>query len=267
PLAVQPMLLRALETGEIQPVGARRARRVDVRIITATDADLEAAAADGRFRVPLLHRLRGFEVRLPALRDRLDDVPRLLLHFLRAELATLGSAQRLAPAGQAPLWLPASVVLALLRHDWPGNVRELRNIARQIAVAGFDQAVAPPLALPTPSPPPPRPEVPRPETGPPLDLVDRLVTPRGSYPPEDVARALEACRYSVRQAADRLGVPKSNLLRYAQRALGLRTAAEIPDDEWRACQAAFGDDVDAIAALLRVSPRAVRSRLKDLEPR
>ncbi|HEY4574547.1 MAG TPA: sigma-54 factor interaction domain-containing protein, partial [Thermoanaerobaculia bacterium] len=83
---VQVLLLRALESGEIQPVGSEAPLRVDVRVVAATDADLETAAAQGRFRAPLLHRLRGFEIRLPPLRQRRDDVGRLLLAFLRQEL-------------------------------------------------------------------------------------------------------------------------------------------------------------------------------------
>ncbi|HWM90987.1 MAG TPA: sigma-54 dependent transcriptional regulator [Thermoanaerobaculia bacterium] len=134
PPEVQPLLLRALENGEIQPVGTEQIQRVDVRTIAATDSDLEAAIASGRFRAPLLHRLSGYEIRIPPLRQRRDDIGRLLLHFLRQELEAVGEAHRLEPAPADRPWLHASLVARLALYDWPGNVRQLRNVARTIAV-------------------------------------------------------------------------------------------------------------------------------------
>ncbi len=262
---IQPMLLRALETGEIEPVGGRP-RAVDVRVLAATDADLEADVRGGGFRRPLLHRLAGYVIRVPSLRERPDDIPRLLLHFLGAELGALDALHRLDGGADAEApWLPADVIEPLMRYDWPGNVRELRNVARRIAAAGFDRVVVPLDAIrgglsdgsddaaPEPDPPsmPPR--------------VETLDSETHAYTPGEVERLLAASGWSVRNAAGRIGVPKSTLLRYAKRNLGLRTAAAIPDAEWRACRDACGGDVDAIAARLRVSSRAARSRLKALD--
>jgi two-component system nitrogen regulation response regulator GlnG len=150
---VQSLLLRALENHEIQEVGGGEPRRIDVRLITATDADLEAAAGSGRFRAPLLHRLASYQVRLPPLRRRRDDVGRLLLHFLRLELAAVGAADVLLAGGpgrsggpdrtaEQP-WLPAPLAARLADYDWPGNVRQLRNVARHLAIAGHAAATAP----------------------------------------------------------------------------------------------------------------------------
>jgi two-component system nitrogen regulation response regulator GlnG len=99
PPEIQVLLLRTLESGEVQPVGSETAQRVDVRVVAATDANLETAVADGRFRAPLLHRLRGYEIRLPPLRERRDDVGRLLVHFLRQELAAMGEERLLDNPG------------------------------------------------------------------------------------------------------------------------------------------------------------------------
>src|SRR6185369_15510863 len=130
PVEVQPLLLRALESGEVQPLGSEEAARVDVRVLAATDTDLEQAAAAGRFRGPLLHRLGGYTIRLPALRERRDDIGRLFFHFLREELAGVGEEDRLADHGpEARPWPPAEWIAHLASAPWPGNVRQLRNVA------------------------------------------------------------------------------------------------------------------------------------------
>ena len=135
PPEVQVLLLRTLESGTIQPIGGERAQQVDVRVVAATDARLEAEIEAGRFRAPLLHRLSGFEIRLPPLRHRRDDVGRLLIHFLRQELEALGELWRLERAHEAPQpWLPAPLVARLAAWSWPGNVRQLRNVTRQLVI-------------------------------------------------------------------------------------------------------------------------------------
>ncbi len=135
PPEVQVLLLRTLETGSVQPVGSERAQQVDVRVLAATDARLEEDIEAGRFRAPLLHRLSGFEIRLPPLRHRRDDVGRLLLHFLRQEAEALGELWRIERSHEAPVpWLPAPLVARLAGWSWPGNVRQLRNVARQLAI-------------------------------------------------------------------------------------------------------------------------------------
>src|SRR6185436_5867207 len=96
---------------------------------------LEEAIRQARFRAPLLHRLAGYEIVLPPLRERRDDFGRLLVHFLRQELRATGEEWRLSPPDlKAPPWLPGSIVARLARLAWPGNVRELKNVARAIAI-------------------------------------------------------------------------------------------------------------------------------------
>ncbi|MEM7357009.1 MAG: sigma 54-interacting transcriptional regulator, partial [Acidobacteriota bacterium] len=131
PEELQVLLLRCLESSEIQPVGADRTEKVDVRLITATDLDLEEAVAARRFRAPLLHRLNGYEITVPPLRQRRDDFGRLFFHFLRRELDAIGQAARLdlPQSGQKP-WMSAALCARLAAFDWPGNVRQLRNVAR-----------------------------------------------------------------------------------------------------------------------------------------
>jgi DNA-binding NtrC family response regulator len=115
PLGQQQRLLRVLQTGELTPVGSSRPRRVDVRVVAATNADIAAEAATGRFREDLLYRLNTVEIRVPPLRERKDDIPRLAAVFLDR-------------AGGAARRLSAAAMDALLSHSWPGNVRELEHV-------------------------------------------------------------------------------------------------------------------------------------------
>jgi DNA-binding NtrC family response regulator len=128
PLPQQAKLLRVLETGEFERVGASRARRADVRVIAATNADIHAEVKAGRFREDLLFRLNTVEIRLPPLRERRADIPLLAAYFLRRYAARYRKA---ASDGFAP-----DAMEVLLRHAWPGNVRELDHaVERAVLMA------------------------------------------------------------------------------------------------------------------------------------
>ena len=135
PLAVQVKLLRALETGEFQPVGADDAVKTDVRIVAASNEDLEAKVNDGSFRADFLFRLNAFQLHLPRLSERGDDIVLLFEHFM----SQLAETYEIAP----PI-MTADDAAALLAHDWPGNVRELRHVAerRVLAARRGDGSVA-----------------------------------------------------------------------------------------------------------------------------
>jgi DNA-binding NtrC family response regulator len=125
PLDVQPKLLRFLENGEVFPLGAKHAVRVDVRIVAATHRDLGALVRTGQFREDLYYRLQVVPLRVPPLRERPEDIAPLARHFLRS----------LAPEGRVPVLSPDALGV-LVRHRFPGNVRELRNvIERALAFA------------------------------------------------------------------------------------------------------------------------------------
>lgn len=123
PLPVQAKLLRVLERQEVIPVGAGEPHRVDVRIVSATHADLSAAVREGRFRHDLFYRLNVYPIHIPPLRDRVDDIPALAEHFLWK----FGVA---SPAGV----LPADTLSFLKTRPWPGNMRELRNALEHAAI-------------------------------------------------------------------------------------------------------------------------------------
>ncbi|MDP3381956.1 MAG: sigma-54 dependent transcriptional regulator, partial [Phenylobacterium sp.] len=118
PLDMQVKLLRALQESEIDPVGSKRSVKVDVRIVSATNRDLSLAVAEGRFREDLFYRLNVFPIEAPALRERKDDIPALVEHFIRRFNVEEGKKV----VGCAP-----ETLQHLLTHDWPGNVRQLEN--------------------------------------------------------------------------------------------------------------------------------------------
>jgi len=129
PLSLQAKLLRVLDTGEVRRVGGVDAIHVGVRIVAATNRELDALASEGAFLPDLIYRLRGFEIRIPALRERPEDVALLFERF----------AGR--PASEAALGILES-------HDWPGNVRELRNLAESAAFLAGGRGPVPRDALP-----------------------------------------------------------------------------------------------------------------------
>lgn len=139
PLHLQPKLLRALQTGEIERVGSSHPRRVNVRVLSATNVDPNAEVAAGRFREDLLFRLNTIEIRLPPLRDRREDIPVLAMVFLRRHAARYGKA--------ITTFDPAAVQ-AMLDHVWPGNIRELEHtVERAVLLAHGDTIRAADLAL------------------------------------------------------------------------------------------------------------------------
>jgi DNA-binding NtrC family response regulator len=130
PLELQPRLLRALENRAIRPVGAAREQPVDVRVLAATHRDLEQAVREGRFRADLYYRLCALEIAIPPLRERVEDIPLLIRHFL-VELPG-----KLGPSGRR-FTLHDDELPPLLAHPWPGNVRQLRHaLLRAVHLCG-----------------------------------------------------------------------------------------------------------------------------------
>jgi two-component system nitrogen regulation response regulator GlnG len=260
PLEVQPLLLRVLESGETQPVGAEQTLRVDVRTISATDSDLEAAIAAGRLRAPLLHRLSGYEIRLPPLRERRDDIGRLLIHFLRKELEATGDAHRLLdpPAGERP-WLPASVVARLALFDWPGNVRQLRNAALAIVV---DNRHSPEVRLGPQIERLLAPMVPAPAKSIPSSILRRR-SPQEVGDDELIA-ALRANRWEPVATAQELGISRAALYLLIDACPKTRKAADLESAEIATAFRRTGGRLDEMAAQLEVSEEGLKRRMKKL---
>jgi DNA-binding NtrC family response regulator len=122
PLNLQAKLLRVLETGEFERVGSSKTRKVDVRVLSATNADLSADVAQGKFRQDLLFRLNTVEIHLPPLRERREDIAPLAEHFLKQH------SERYRRRIQG---FTAEALNALRQHSWPGNVRELDHVVER----------------------------------------------------------------------------------------------------------------------------------------
>jgi len=126
PLAMQAKLLRVLETRQVMPVGSVRTRSVDIRLISATNRDLEAATVAGVFRRDLFYRLNGISLLIPPLRERTDEIPELMATFIGEICAEMDRPDRPAVSAEA--------MDVLLAYKWPGNIRELRNVVERAVV-------------------------------------------------------------------------------------------------------------------------------------
>ncbi len=276
PPEVQVMLLRVIETGELQRVGGSGTQKVDVRLIAATDADLEGAIEAGRFRAPLLHRLAGYELVIPPLRERRDDFGRLFCYYLAEELRGTGEEHRLAPPEDgAPLWMPASVVARLARHAWPGNIRQLHNTVRQMVIASRSsdtveigpqverllREAAPPLSLPAAAPEaalPPEPAAPR-----------RRAEAAEYRSPAEVTEAeltetLRETRWEVKLAAERLGISRPSLYLLIEKFPSIRKASDLNREEILAVRELCGGSLEAMVDRLEVSKKGLLQRMTQL---
>ena len=125
PLELQPKLLRAIQEQEFERLGSSQTTRVDVRIVAATNQNLEQMVSERRFRMDLYYRLNVFPIELPPLRERADDIPLLVDHFLRtSKCRQAESIERVSD----------DVMAALVRYDWPGNIRELQNFIQRSVI-------------------------------------------------------------------------------------------------------------------------------------
>jgi two-component system, NtrC family, nitrogen regulation response regulator GlnG len=255
PAEVKPTLLHVLDSGEIRPVGSTRSRTVDVRVIAATDANLEAAIRAGTFTEALLQRFARYRLTVPPLRDRREDFGLLLVHFFRGAFKEYGEPDRLLSTAKP--WLTASTVAALARREWPGNIRELENVAGEIVVASRGQATATlpgsvramlddqDAAL---------------ATAPPQPFIDAKAG-ASRISEEQLADALARSNGSASQAAKILGVSRTTYYELRRRHPAFRSVTAIPEEEILACHDECNGDVSRMADRLRVPVKALKDRL------
>jgi DNA-binding NtrC family response regulator len=197
PASQQAKLLRVLQSGEFQPVGSSRTRHADVRVLSATNIDIDREAQGGAFREDLLYRLNTVEIRLPALRDRSEDIAPLAGHFLRSKAARYNKGVD----GFSP-----EAMSALLQHGWPGNVRELEHVVeRALVLAEGPLVEVSDLSLRRPARAAP--------------AIERMTLADAEA--HLLRSALERAAGNVPQAANALGLSRSAMYRRLQ-ALGIK---------------------------------------------
>jgi DNA-binding NtrC family response regulator len=209
PIDIQPKLLRALETGEVWPVGANKAERADVRVVSAANVDLEHLIRLDKFREDLFYRLNVLPVHMPPLRGRVEDIPAIAAIILERDASEGGRCD-----------ISADALAALLTHHWPGNVRELANVMRRSAAfarSGHDGGAIPIIGVEHLDLPNALPEIP---------FKEAQERASDDWTRRIVQAALVRAKGSMSQAASLLRMDRSNIYRMVKR-LGI----SIPTDE------------------------------------
>ncbi|HUO25194.1 MAG TPA: sigma-54 dependent transcriptional regulator [Candidatus Aquilonibacter sp.] len=215
PLAMQAKLLRVLEEGEVERIGGDKPVTVDVRVLVATHRDLEARVREEKFRRDLFHRIYVFPLALPPLRDRQEDIPRLVEHF---------AAQVSAQNGWKPIPFTSEAMESLQSYSWPGNVRELRNMVERLmllATGGQVDVATVQMALPRPLPGTESRNQPASGT-----LGARVE----SFEREVILNELKRSHHNVSMAAKSLGLERSHLYKKAEQ-LGIDLRAMRREQE------------------------------------
>ncbi|HEU5458476.1 MAG TPA: sigma 54-interacting transcriptional regulator, partial [Terracidiphilus sp.] len=203
PPAMQAKLLRVLEEGEVERIGAGKPTAVDVRVLVATHRNLEQLVETGGFRRDLYHRVVVFPVELPPLRSRCEDIPALVEHFAR---------QVTAQNGWKPVEFAPAAIEALQRYAWPGNIRELRNVVERLLLLADSTVDAPDISVALPALRPssaPRGAAPDLSDGP---LAERVL----AFERAQVLAELERHGRHITQTARALGLERSHLYKKCQ---------------------------------------------------
>lgn len=245
PVAVQPMLLRVLETGDYRPLGAAADLQSSARLIAATDQDLYAEL----FNQALLRRLESFVIHLPPLRERREDIGVLLLHLLGKH-------------GDA-LTFPPQLASKFANYDWPGNIRQLRHMAKRcrLALQAGEQPDFYGLLDERPG-------------------RVTLITARDATPPpaarrkkklselssEEVLAALDDNHWYIQGAAQQLGISRPSMYMLIEAHAQIRTPDQIPAPEMAAAVAGSGGHLETCAAILKTPSEALRRFLRKLPP-
>lgn len=261
PKALQPLLLRALETGHCMSKDGTVAQNFQTRVIAGTTEDLATLVRNDRFHGPLRQRFAGLVIHVPALAARMEDLGLLFKHFLEQEVCRVGCQHRLRQQDpQADPWLPAPLAAALFEYDWPGNLRQLQQCARQLVMAGqyldqipmaeWDQFQADASAWDA--------DV----RIQPLDTEDGR--PLETISTDTLHTAMTAERYELSAVAARLNISQHVLYALIRRTAGLHLIGDLePATIIDAFQQTNGD-MDAMVTALQVSKSALAQRVHEL---
>jgi len=273
---VQVALLRTLETGDVTPVGSSNSIKVDVRLVAATDADLEKNVLNERFRSPLLQRLAGFEIRIPPLRERREDIGRLLIHFLNIELAKVNESKHLENTPQNVSFWAALFMKACL-YDWPGNIRQLINIAQQLAIYNRDSdfLIIPDhindLFSPKYKQPETTPTIPQ-EASPSFESSSESIENNAKIPrrkpstvtEQELLSALENHRWDLKATSEELNISRAALYKIIDHTDSVKTASDYSVDDLNKVYQKTSGNLEDMVSELKISITALKRRLKDL---
>ncbi len=198
PLDIQPKLLRVIETGEVEAVGSIDSVKVDIRLVSSTNRDIEMLAEQGKFRSDLLYRINAVPINVPPLREHREDIPQLVDHFLERLSAKDPSSQKHFDAG---------AVDALSSNDWPGNVRQLRNIIERLYYTASGEHISADAV---------RECLGNKELGPDDDAAEganRLASAASHFERGFLKLELEKAGGNITRLAERLGMDRGNLYR------------------------------------------------------
>lgn len=279
PEQVQVALLRTLETGDITPVGSTGSIHVDVRLIAATDADLEKRISDDMFRSQLLQRLAGFEIRIPPLRKRREDIGRLFIVFLTNEFIKIGDTTHFENTPhKVSFWVTFFEKACL--YNWPGNVRQLKNIAQQIAIYNreIEHLIIPDhitemfMSQPSQAETSPRDElmennVATPSTQENSDQEKSSRSTRrkpSTVTEQELIAALEIMRWDLKATADHLNISRAALYKIIDRTPSVLTAGNYSIEQLNTAYHKAGGNLDLMVDELKVSKAALKRRLRDL---
>jgi len=283
PLEVQVALLRALETGVIQPVGSQKEIPLNVRIVASTDANLEALIGQESFRMPLLQRLSGLVIEILPLRKRREDTCCLLLHFLMVSLKETGQLNKLLHCQCDSIYYWAWFFAQCSALDWPGNVRQLKNVVTQLSVAlmsaedvsCFDwQAFVETITEQSHIAQEARDQSLRNEmlTNDSNSLAsnkhnshtkDDKRKPR-NISEEEVIEALETYHWQIKLAANALNISRTALYQKIDASRTLRRASDIPIKDLKAAYSKCAGNLDKMVYELKISKQALKRRLHEI---
>jgi two-component system nitrogen regulation response regulator GlnG len=281
---VQVALLRTLETSEVRPVGGSEVLKVDVRMVAATDADLESKLESQDFRNPLLQRLAGFEIWIPRLAQRKPDIGLLLSEFLRFEFDAIAEQRHYQELDAQSEMLWYQFFRHALQFDWPGNIRQMRNVARQVAIhnrlASFssiparveamlleqnqlDAAEENNNGIDTEETPVPSNGVNAAEANSqPAPAVTRRKP--STIDEAELMQALERQRWDLKNTAEDLNISRAALYKMIEANPNVRKAGDLSVDELTQSYQRCAGDLTCMVDELKVSKAALKRRIKEL---
>ncbi|WP_102794923.1 sigma 54-interacting transcriptional regulator [Bowmanella denitrificans] len=267
-LEMQVSLLRALEAGVIQAVGSQHPQQVDVRVITATDADLQQLIGDELFRMPLLQRLAGLVIEILPLRQRAEDIGCLLSYFLQRRLADTAQENKLHAADQEGYCYWAWFFAFCCQLQWPGNIRQLQNVVTQLCVGlmgyktvnqfdwlSFSDGLAHTAITAL-------------QSQASINEVSSIYT-RGKRKPseitdEEMLTALENNHWQIKLAAQALNISRAALYQKMDASELVRRVSDIPATEIERCYLDSRGDMEKMVNQLHVSKAALKRRLNEM---